>query len=64
MKKVYGEKHSFIEFTYVVDAIRQFQCIPITYVTGIKEPYFEISTKQASCPLALPHLPSQTANQY
>ena len=42
----YGEKHSFIEWTYVVGAhwnasMRQFQCVPTTYVTEIKEPYFD-----------------------
>ena len=34
--------------------MRQFQCAPTTYVTEIKETYFEIYTKQVSCPLALP----------
>ena len=29
----------------------QFQCVPTKYVTEIKEIYFEIYTKQASCPL-------------
>ena len=53
----YGEKHSFIEWTYVVGAhvkfasTGQFQCVPITYVTEIKETYFEIYTKHVSCPL-------------
>ena len=54
----YGEKHSFIEWTYVVGA--HWNClneaIPmftnIIYVTEIKETYFEINTKQVSCPLA------------
>ena len=32
--------------------MRQFQCVPTTYVTEIKESYFEIYTKQVSCPLA------------
>ena len=36
-------KNSFIEKTYVVDA--QFECVPTTYVTEIKETYFEIYTK-------------------
>ena len=31
----------------------QFQCVTTTYVTEIKETYFEIYTKQESCPLAL-----------
>ena len=60
----YGEKHSFIEWTYVVGAhwnclidigiasMRQFQWVPTTCVTEIKETYFEIYTKQVSCPLA------------
>ena len=37
-------------------SVRQFQCVPTTYVTEIKEIYFEIYTKQESCPLALPLL--------
>ena len=36
--------------------MRQFQCAPTTYVTEIKETYFEIYTEQVSCPLALPLL--------
>ena len=32
--------------------MRQFQCVPITYVAEIKESYFEIYTKQVACPLA------------
>ena len=57
MKKVYDEKRSFIELTYVVGA--RLNClneaIPMytTYVTEIKKIYFEIYTKQVSCPLAL-----------
>ena len=35
-----------------IASMRQFQCIPTTYVTEIKETYFEIYTKQVSCPLA------------
>ena len=31
--------------------MRQFQCVPTTYVTEIKETYFEIYTKQVACPL-------------
>ena len=34
----------------------QFQCVQTTYVTEIKETFFEIYTKQVSCPLALPLL--------
>ena len=36
-------KHSFIEWTYVVCA----QCVPTTYVTEIKETYFEICLYQS-----------------
>ena len=36
--------------------MRQFQYVPTTYVTDIKETYSEIYTKQVSCPLALPLL--------
>ena len=37
--------------------MRQFQCVPTTYVTGkTKENYFEIYTYQVSCPLSLPLL--------
>ena len=32
-------------------SLRQFQCVPTTYVTEIKEAYFEIYTEQVSCPL-------------
>ena len=32
--------------------MRQFQCVPKTYVTEIKETFFKIYTKQVSCPLA------------
>ena len=32
--------------------MRQFKFVQITYVTEIKETYFEIYTKQVSCPLA------------
>ena len=35
-----------------IASMRQFQCVPTTYVTEIKETYFEIYTKQVSCPLA------------
>ena len=38
-KKAYGEKHSFIDLTYVVGAhwncLRQFHCVPTTHVTEI-----------------------------
>ena len=36
--------------------MRQFQCVLTTYDTKIKDTYFEIYTKQVSCPLALPPL--------
>ena len=36
--------------------MRQFQCVSTTNATEIKETYFEIYTKQVSCPLALPLL--------
>ena len=32
--------------------MRQFQCVPTTYVTEIKETCFEIYAKQVLCPLA------------
>ena len=32
-----------------IASMRQFQCVPTTYVTEIKETYFEIYTKQATC---------------
>ena len=41
--------------------MRQFQCVQTTYVTEIKETYFEIYTKQVSCPLAFLFLTSQSA---
>ena len=36
----YGEKHSFIEWTYDVGAhwMRLFQCLPTAYATEIKKP--------------------------
>ena len=37
--------------------LRQFQCVPTTYVTEIKEIYFEIYTKKVSCPIAFLFLP-------
>ena len=55
-------KNSFIEKTYVVGNIgiasmRQFQCVPTTYVTENKEEsYLEIYFFQVSCPLSLPLL--------
>ena len=33
-----------------IASMRQFQSVPTTYVTEIKETYFEIYTKQVSCP--------------
>ena len=54
---LYGEKHSFIEWTYVVGDIgiasmiasmKQFQWVPTTHVTEIKETNFEICTKQVA----------------
>ena len=39
-----------------IASLRQFQCVPTTYVTEIKETYFEIYTKQVPCPLAPPFL--------
>ena len=47
-----------------IASMRQFQCVPTTYVTEIKETYFEIHTKQGACPLASLFLTSQTAHQY
>ena len=40
--------------TYKVDEkfMRQFQCVPTTYVTENKETFFEMYTKQVSCSLA------------
>ena len=35
-----------------IASMRQFQCVPTTYVTEIKKTHFEIYTKQVSCPLA------------
>ena len=65
MKKVYGEKHSFIELTYAVGA--HWNCLnegipmcPTTRVTEIKEICFEIYNNQESCPFKT----SQSSNQY
>ena len=59
MKKDYGDKKLFIELTYVLGEHYNcliFQCVPTTYVTDIKEPYFDIYNKQVACQLALPLL--------
>ena len=37
-----------------IASMRQFQCVPTTYVTEINETYFEIYIYQESGPLALP----------
>ena len=61
------KKNSLIELAYAIGAhwnylnegitlMRQFQCLPTTHVTEIKEIYFEIYTKQVSCQFALPLL--------
>ena len=34
-----------------IASMKQFQCVTTTYVTEIKETYFETYTKQVSCPL-------------
>ena len=58
MKKVYGEKHLFIELTYATYVVgAHWNCligVPTTYVTENKGTYFEIYTYQEPCPLALP----------
>ena len=54
VKKVYDEKHSFIEVVYVhigIASVRHFQYVQITYVTKIKKSYFEIYIYQEPCPL-------------
>ena len=43
--------------------MRQFQCLPTTYVIENKETYFEIYTYQESCPLARLFKTSQSAYQ-
>ena len=45
-------------FAFVI-RMGQFQCVPTTYFTDIKETYFEMYTKQVACPLAF-----QPAYQY
>ena len=35
-----------------IASMRQFQCVPTTYVTEFKEKYLEIYTKQEPCQLA------------
>ena len=35
-----------------IASMRQFQCVPATYVTEVKETYFEIYIIQVSGPLA------------
>ena len=41
-----------------IASMRQFQCVPATYVTEIKETYFEIYTKQVSCTIKHIKLPT------
>ena len=41
--------------------MRQFQCVPATYVTEIKETYFEMYTKEVSLSLAFLSITFQTA---
>ena len=45
-----------------IASMRQFQCVPTTYVTEIEENYFEINTKQVSCPLAFHLAPLNISN--
>ena len=47
-----------------IGSMRQFQYVPTTYVTEIKQTYFEIYTQQESFPLAFLFYISQSANQY
>ena len=61
-KKYYG-KNPVIEKTYVVGthvgiaSLKQFQCVPTTFVTEKKEEnYLEMYIVQVSCPLSLPLL--------
>ena len=48
----YCEKYASIEWTYAVGAHWNCPYVPTTSVAEIKETYFEIYTKQVSCPLA------------
>ena len=62
LKKAYGEKLKLLERHMVqvyigIVSMRQFQCVPTTYVTENKEEnYSEIYIFQVSCPLSLPLL--------
>ena len=57
--KKHAEKHSFIEWTYVVGAHWNclYEALPMCtnniYLTENKETYFEIYIYQEKCPLAL-----------
>ena len=48
-----------------IASMRQFQYVPTTYITEIKETCLgNLYTKQVSCPLTFLFQTSQTANQY
>ena len=58
-KRAYGKKLILIKKTNVevqigISSMRQFRCVPTTYVTENKENDFENYTYQVACPLSLP----------
>ena len=56
-KKAYGGKLIYWKVHIGIDSMRQFQCVPTTYVTENKEEnYLEIYIFQVSGPLSLPLL--------
>ena len=66
---LYGEKHSFIKWTYDVDAqwYSLYETIPMcttTYVTEIKESILKYTLNKYQVHLAFLFLISQTAIQY
>ena len=64
VKKAYMVKNTHLIYGHLlwmhIEIARQFQCVPTTYVTEIKETYFEISMPI----IALQLKTSQSAYQY
>ena len=56
MKTLFGGKNTHLLNSHMltvhigIASMRQFLCAPSTFVTEIKETFFEINTKQVSCP--------------
>ena len=44
--------NGYMLYVHIGIASMRQSCVPTTYITEIKETYFEIYTKQVACPLA------------